>query len=156
MTPDLHQKNKALLQGVEGAVARACSMVQQGADIIDVGGQSTRPGATRLPIEEEVQRVVPVIRCLVCTSLHVHVSVYVSGHICVFVCLTMSARQGQQLSTCKILMPVIRCRSEPWDAADPLCMSSKLPIWKATVCFAMNASGRSGCCLRFTRESQTC
>ena len=50
-------------QGVEGAVAAACSMVEQGADIIDIGGQSTRPGASRLSTEEEVQRVVPVIRC---------------------------------------------------------------------------------------------
>ncbi|KAL3160985.1 hypothetical protein ABBQ38_009375 [Trebouxia sp. C0009 RCD-2024] len=52
------------LQGVKGAISHACHMVQQGADIIDVGGQSTRPGATRLTTEEEVQRVIPLIRAL--------------------------------------------------------------------------------------------
>ena len=51
-------------QGVKGAVEHARSMVQQGADIIDIGGQSTRPGATRLTTEEEIHRVIPVIRCI--------------------------------------------------------------------------------------------
>ena len=49
-------------KGVQGGVEHACMMVKQGADIVDVGGQSTRPGATRLTTAEEVQRVVPVIR----------------------------------------------------------------------------------------------
>ena len=39
-------------------------MVADGADIIDVGGESTRPGATRVPAELEAERVVPVIRAL--------------------------------------------------------------------------------------------
>ena len=50
------------VKGVLGAVEHACMMVKQGADIVDVGGQSTRPGATRVTTAEEVQRVVPVIR----------------------------------------------------------------------------------------------
>ncbi len=50
------------VKGVQGAVEHACMMVKQGADIVDVGGQSTRPGATPLTTAEEVQRVVPVIR----------------------------------------------------------------------------------------------
>ncbi len=50
------------VKGVQGAVEHACMMVKQGADIVDVGGQSTRPGATRLTTAEEVQRVIPVIR----------------------------------------------------------------------------------------------
>lgn len=44
------------------ALAHAHDMVAAGADIIDVGGESTRPGATRVPADLEVQRVVPVIR----------------------------------------------------------------------------------------------
>ncbi|DBA85065.1 TPA: hypothetical protein ACH3X2_005790 [Trebouxia sp. C0005] len=52
------------VKGVLGAVEHACMMVKQGADIVDVGGQSTRPGATRLTTAEEVQRVVPVIRAM--------------------------------------------------------------------------------------------
>lgn len=39
-------------------------MVEAGADVIDVGGESTRPGADPVPVEEEIQRVVPVIRDL--------------------------------------------------------------------------------------------
>ncbi len=44
------------------AVARALKMAAQGANIIDVGGESTRPGAQPVPAEEEIRRVVPVIK----------------------------------------------------------------------------------------------
>ncbi len=47
---------------VEASVLRAMAMVEEGADIIDVGGESTRPGATPVPLDEELKRVVPVIR----------------------------------------------------------------------------------------------
>jgi len=47
---------------VEAAVAHAEEMVAQGADLIDVGGESTRPGAPRVPVPEELGRVLPVIR----------------------------------------------------------------------------------------------
>lgn len=49
---------------VEAAVRRAMEMVADGADIIDVGGESTRPGAAPVPASEELKRVVPVIRAL--------------------------------------------------------------------------------------------
>lgn len=45
---------------VEAAVAAAEAMVEQGADLIDLGGESTRPGAAAVPVEEELARVVPV------------------------------------------------------------------------------------------------
>jgi dihydropteroate synthase len=45
----------------ERAIQRAKEMVAQGADIIDVGGESTRPGARPVPAEEELQRVLPVV-----------------------------------------------------------------------------------------------
>ena len=48
----------------EDAVARGLQMMQDGADIIDVGGESTRPGAAPVSIEEEVRRTVPVIKRL--------------------------------------------------------------------------------------------
>ncbi|MDO4685318.1 MAG: dihydropteroate synthase [Corynebacterium sp.] len=48
----------------ERAVAHAVEMVAQGADVIDVGGESTRPGAKRVSEEIELARVVPVIRAL--------------------------------------------------------------------------------------------
>ena len=47
--------------GVEAAVAHARQMVGEGADIIDVGGESTRPGATEVGPEEELARITPVI-----------------------------------------------------------------------------------------------
>lgn len=46
------------------AIAHAHELVAAGADIIDVGGESTRPGAVRVPAEVELSRVVPVIRAL--------------------------------------------------------------------------------------------
>ena len=50
---------------VDDAVAHALDMLDAGADIIDVGGESTRPGFTPVSPEEEAARVVPVVRALV-------------------------------------------------------------------------------------------
>ena len=44
------------------AVAHGLALLEQGADILDVGGESTRPGADRPVREEELHRVLPVIR----------------------------------------------------------------------------------------------
>lgn len=49
---------------VEAAVRHGLQLVEQGADILDIGGESTRPGATPVPLEEELRRVVPVIEAL--------------------------------------------------------------------------------------------
>ena len=49
---------------VEKAVIHAKEMVADGAHIIDVGGESTRPGYTPVSIEEEIARVVPVIQAI--------------------------------------------------------------------------------------------
>lgn len=46
------------------ALKRALSMVEEGADIIDIGGESTRPGSEPVPLEEERKRVIPLIRKL--------------------------------------------------------------------------------------------
>ena len=46
------------------AVADGLAMVEAGADIIDVGGESTRPGAAAVPIDEELRRVLPVVKAL--------------------------------------------------------------------------------------------
>ncbi len=48
----------------ERAVARGHEMVAEGADVVDVGGESTRPGATPVPVEEELRRVLPVVEAL--------------------------------------------------------------------------------------------
>jgi dihydropteroate synthase len=49
---------------LEGAVSRALEIEAEGADILDVGGESTRPGATPVSAEEELGRVMPVIEAL--------------------------------------------------------------------------------------------
>jgi len=49
---------------VEAALALARRMAEEGADLLDVGGESTRPGATRVSAEEEMERVVPAIERL--------------------------------------------------------------------------------------------
>lgn len=48
----------------DNAVSRGLKMMKQGADIIDVGGESTRPGAEIVDVEEEVRRTVPVVKRL--------------------------------------------------------------------------------------------
>ena len=64
VTPDSFSDG-GLHHGKEAAVARALQMIAEGATVIDVGGESTRPGASSVAIEEEIQRVVPVVKELV-------------------------------------------------------------------------------------------
>lgn len=49
---------------VDAAVAHGLRLVEQGADLLDIGGESTRPGADDVPVEQEIARVVPVIERL--------------------------------------------------------------------------------------------
>src|SRR5262245_47402313 len=48
----------------EAAIARAEQMAEEGVDIIDVGGESTRPGSAAVPLEEELRRVEPIVEIL--------------------------------------------------------------------------------------------
>src|SRR5438477_11454664 len=64
VTPDSFSGD-ALGDDVEAAVAQARRMQAEGADILDVGGQSTRPGADAVSAEEEMRRVLPVVERLV-------------------------------------------------------------------------------------------
>src|SRR5687767_4030891 len=63
VTPDSFSDG-GLFLNPEAAVAHARRMAEDGADIIDVGGESTRPGAEELPSEAELARVIPIIRAL--------------------------------------------------------------------------------------------
>jgi len=63
ITPDSFSGDGLALD-VEAAVRQAIQMREDGADIIDVGGESTRPGADELPAEEEMRRVLPVVERL--------------------------------------------------------------------------------------------
>lgn len=63
-TPDSFYKGD-LNAGLEKIVEKAGKMIMEGADIIDIGGQSTRPGSIRISASEEIQRVIPVIDSIV-------------------------------------------------------------------------------------------
>jgi dihydropteroate synthase len=63
VTPDSFSDGGLWLDA-EAAVAHGVDMAGRGAAIIDVGGESTRPGAEPVPLEEELRRVLPVIRAL--------------------------------------------------------------------------------------------
>jgi len=63
VTPDSFSGD-GLVDRLEEVVERARAMVEAGADILDVGGESTRPGHTPVPAEEELRRVIPAIRAI--------------------------------------------------------------------------------------------
>lgn len=63
VTPDSFFDGEAYLE-TGAAVRRGVEMVEEGADLIDVGGESTRPGAAEVPEEEELRRVLPVVEAL--------------------------------------------------------------------------------------------
>ncbi|WP_309127423.1 dihydropteroate synthase [Microbacterium sp.] len=61
------------------AIARARMLRAQGAAIIDVGGESTRPGASRVPVEEEQRRVLPVVEALSADGIPVSIDTLNAG-----------------------------------------------------------------------------
>lgn len=63
VTPDSFSDG-GRFQGVADAVDAAAAMAEAGADILDIGGESTRPGATPVPVEEQIRRVQPVIAAI--------------------------------------------------------------------------------------------
>ncbi len=86
----LHQLGRTLVMGVVNvtpdsfsdggrwftpgaAVAHGLELLEQGADLLDVGGESTRPGARRVPVDDELARVLPVVEELVARGATVSV-----------------------------------------------------------------------------------
>lgn len=59
----------------ESAVAHALGMVDEGADLLDIGGESTRPGAPQISAEEQIRRTVPVVRALASRAGQVPISI---------------------------------------------------------------------------------
>lgn len=72
VTPDSFSDGGAYVD-LEAAVAQAETLVAQGADIIDVGGESTRPGSTRVDPAVELARVMPVIQALTARGIVVSI-----------------------------------------------------------------------------------
>ena len=71
-TPDSFHKSSR-----EGGVERALQMIAEGADWIDIGGESTRPGANPISIDEELSRVIPLVSEI---SKHCKVSIDTRNH----------------------------------------------------------------------------
>jgi len=74
VTPDSFSRD-GIYKDPSKALRRAEQMAAEGADIIDVGGESSRPGAERLSEKEEIERVVPVIKALKRSLKNVPVSI---------------------------------------------------------------------------------
>jgi dihydropteroate synthase len=67
VTPDSFSQDGCMRGKGDGpaqAIRKALTVIRQGADIIDIGGESSRPGAKRIPVKEEIMRVIPVIKAL--------------------------------------------------------------------------------------------
>ena len=58
VTPDSFYENS------RGGIERAMRLIEEGADILDIGGESTRPGYTPVSVEEEISRIIPVIEAV--------------------------------------------------------------------------------------------
>lgn len=74
VTPDSFSDGGAHVD-LTRAVDRAMEMAGQGADLIDIGGESTRPGAETVPVAEEIDRVLPVIDALISAGCPVPLSI---------------------------------------------------------------------------------
>lgn len=72
VTPDSFSDG-GLFTDLDAAIAHGLALTAAGADIVDVGGESTRPGAERVDAEEEIRRVVPPIRALAAAGVAVSV-----------------------------------------------------------------------------------
>ncbi|WP_256238203.1 dihydropteroate synthase [Bacillus sp. EB600] len=73
VTPDSFSDG-GKFNNLNSAIEHAQEMVENGADIIDIGGESTRPGHTPLSVEEELERVIPAVKAI---AKHVHVPISV-------------------------------------------------------------------------------
>jgi dihydropteroate synthase len=72
VTPDSFSDGGSWLDP-DKAIAHGLELTSQGADLVDVGGESTRPGAQRVPMAEELSRVLPVVAALSQAGCHVSI-----------------------------------------------------------------------------------
>jgi dihydropteroate synthase len=74
VTPDSFSDGGSFLEA-DAAISHSCALVAEGADILDVGGESTRPGAEPVGADEELRRVLPVLEGIGAAGLDVQVSI---------------------------------------------------------------------------------
>jgi dihydropteroate synthase len=75
VTPDSFSDG-GQFHSAQAAVAQAGRLIEEGADILDIGGESTRPGATPVPLGEELARVMPVLEALRGSPVPISVDTY--------------------------------------------------------------------------------
>lgn len=75
VTPDSFSDG-GLHRSAEAAIAHGLALVEAGADILDIGGESTRPGAEPVPLAEELDRVLPVIEALAGEGVPLSIDTY--------------------------------------------------------------------------------
>src|SRR5262249_20605631 len=75
---------------VDATVSHALELIRQGADLLDIGGESTRPGAIPVSVEDELQRVLPVVKALA-PQVTVPLSIDTSKPTVAQACLTAGA-----------------------------------------------------------------
>lgn len=74
ITPDSFSDGGAT-ETVEAAVEKVHQLIEAGADMIDIGGESSRPGAVKVSLEDELKRVIPVVKALQQSSITVPISI---------------------------------------------------------------------------------
>jgi dihydropteroate synthase len=72
VTPDSFSDGGCYLS-TQQAIAHAKNLIEEGADILDIGGESTRPGSQQVSIDEELKRVIPVLEALIDTKIPISV-----------------------------------------------------------------------------------
>src|SRR5664279_1827293 len=96
VTPDSFSDGGAWFEGTQ-AITRGHEMIAEGADIIDVGGESTRPGAGPVGADEELRRVIPVIEAL---AGEVRVSIDTTKHAVAEAAVDAGATLINDVSAC--------------------------------------------------------
>ena len=76
VTPDSFSDGAAATNNLSAVLARCEKLVRDGADLLDIGGESTRPGAVPVPLDQELARVLPVVRHAVTLGIPVSVDTY--------------------------------------------------------------------------------
>ena len=79
VTPDSFSDGGAYFSGAQNlsaAMGRCEQLIAEGADLLDIGGESTRPGAQPVSLEEELARVLPVLRHALTLGVPVSVDTY--------------------------------------------------------------------------------
>ena len=74
VTPDSFSDGGEYLNQ-DNALAKALEMISDGADIIDIGGESTRPGSDPVDVEEEIKRIVPIVEAIRKAEPNIKISV---------------------------------------------------------------------------------